>query len=300
MITSLKGDATGVFDWVRHNHHDTSDLGLIMEKIQNHYCSTLTFHEQQNMVENMRQASNEGAADFLVRVSNAVQTLNKDWKNHMTGDEMDTLQYEVSLNGVNVLDSEAAKYGELEPAQMYNVVKCYEVYLSQNKHLQVKGSYPSQPKAPQQTPRTTYKPQYHKTTAFAVATVDQQEMGSEPAGSDAEGGMETEDAEAASEEAGGTYLPEFLSDSPIGGDWSINVKMANAIQANEQFKKCCFECNSPDHFIKDCPQAKNGQRPQKLLGPHKNQSASVSGKGKTPSSTPTQSGKQQKSSQEAK
>ena len=128
VITSLKGDVAGVFDWVRHNHHNTSDLGLIMEKICNHYCSTLMFHEQRNTVENMRQASSEGAADFLVRVSNAVQTLNKDWKNHMTREEMDTLQYEVSLNGVNeefrhVLDSEGTKYGELEPAQMYNAVK---------------------------------------------------------------------------------------------------------------------------------------------------------------------------------
>ena len=133
-----------------------------------------------------------------------------------------------------------------------------------------------------------------------MAAVDQLEIGSEPAGNDAEGGMETEDAEAASEEAEGTYLPKFLSDSPIGGDWSINVKMANAIQANKQFKRCCFECNSPDHFIKDCPQAINGQRPQKLTGPHKNQLASVSGKGKTPSSMPTQPGQQQKSNQEAK
>ena len=33
VIASLKGDAAGVFDWVRHNHHDTSDLSLIMEKI---------------------------------------------------------------------------------------------------------------------------------------------------------------------------------------------------------------------------------------------------------------------------
>ena len=157
VITSLKGDAAGVFDWVRHNHHDTSDLGLIMEKIQNHYCSTLTFCEQQNMVENMRQTSSKGAADFLVRVSSAVQTLNKDWKNHMTHDEMDTLQYEVSLNGVSeefrhVLDSEAAKYGELEPDQIYNAVKHHKAYLSHNKHLQVKSSYPSQSKAPQQTP----------------------------------------------------------------------------------------------------------------------------------------------------
>ena len=163
VIASLKGDAAGVFDWVRHNHHDTSDLSLIMEKIRNHYCSTLTFREQRNTVENMRQASSKGAADFLVRVSNAVQTLNKDWKNHMTKEEMDTLQYEVSLNGVNeefrhILDSEAAKYGELEPAQMYNVVKCHEAYLSQNKRLQNKGTYSNQAKVPQQTPRTTFKP----------------------------------------------------------------------------------------------------------------------------------------------
>ena len=119
-------------------------------------------------------------------------------------------------------------------------------------------------------------------------------------GSDVEGITEAEEVESISEEAGGTYLPEFLSESLIGGDWSNNIKMANAIQANEQYKKCCFECNSPDHFIKDCPQAKNGRRPQKVMGPHKNQSASMSGKGKTPSSTHTQQGQQQKSNQEVK
>ena len=119
-------------------------------------------------------------------------------------------------------------------------------------------------------------------------------------GSDAEDITEAEEVESVSEEAGGTYLPEFLSESLIGRDWSINIKMANAIQANEQYKKCFFKCNSPDHFIKDCPQAKNGRRPQKLMGPHKNQSASVSGKGNTPSSTHTQQGQQQKSNQEAK
>ena len=206
----------------------------------------------------MRQASSEGAANFLVRVSNAIQTLNKDWKNHMTREEMHTLQYEVSLNGVNEeFRREAAKYGELEPAQMYNTVKYHEAYLSQNKHLQNKGTYSNQAKAPQQTPQTTFKPQYHKTTASAVTTIEQLEMDLEPAGSDVEVHTEVEEVESVSDEAGGTYLPEFLSESPIGGDWYINVKMANAIQANKQFKKLCFECNSPDHFIKDCPQAKN-------------------------------------------
>ena len=123
-------------------------------------------------------------------------------------------------------------------------------------------------------------------------------MDSEPAGSDVEVNTEVEQVEFVSNEVGGTYLPEFLSESPIGGDWSINVKMA--IQANEQFKKYCFECNSPNHFIKDCPQAKNGRMPQKPMGPHKNQLASVSGKGKTPSSMHHLQGQQQKLSQEAK
>ena len=119
-------------------------------------------------------------------------------------------------------------------------------------------------------------------------------------GSDAEGITKAEEVESISEEAGGTYLPEFLSESPIGWDWSINVKMANAIQANKQYKKRCFECNSPDYFIKDCPQAKNGRRSQKPMGPHKNQSASVSGKGKIRSSMHTQQGQQQKLNKEAK
>ena len=122
-------------------------------------------------------------------------------------------------------------------------------------------------------------------------------MDSEPAGNDAEGNTEVKEVESVSEDTGGTYLPEFLSESPLGGNWSINVKMANAIQANEQFKKYCFECNSPDHFIKDYHQAKNGPRPQKPMGPYKNQLASASGEGKTPSSTHTPQGQQQKSNQ---
>ena len=91
-------------------------------------------------------------------------------------------------------------------------------------------------------------------------------MDSEPAGSDVEVNTEVEEVESISDEVGGTYLPEFLSESPIGGDWSINVKKANAIQANEQFKKCCFECNSPDHFIKDCPQVKMAEGPKSRWG----------------------------------
>ena len=116
---SLKNDAARVFDWVRHNHHQTGDLGLILQKMRNHYSATLTFREQRNEVENLRQASGEDAVDFLIRVSNAVQILGNDWKDLMTIEEMEALQYEVCLNGVSedihhVLDSEIARHGRFE------------------------------------------------------------------------------------------------------------------------------------------------------------------------------------------
>ena len=138
---SLKNDAARVFDWVRHNHRQTDDLGLILQKMRNHYSATLTFQEQRNEVENMRQASGEDAVDFLIRVSNAVQILGNDWKELMTLEEMEVLQYEVCLNGVNkdihhVLDSETAKHGKLNSDQMYDAVKQHEAYVTRNKRLQ--------------------------------------------------------------------------------------------------------------------------------------------------------------------
>ena len=79
---------------------------------------------------------------------------------------------------------------------MYNAVKCHKEYLSRNKHLQNKGSYSNQAKVPQQTPQTTFKPQYHKTTTFAATTIEQLEMDSEPAGSDVEGNTEVGEVES--------------------------------------------------------------------------------------------------------
>ena len=109
--------------------------------MRNHYSATLTFQEQRNEVENMRQASGEDAVDFLIRVSNAVQILGNDWKELMTLEEMEVLQYEVCLNGVNedirhVLDSETAKHGKLNSDQMYDAVKWHEAYVTRNKRLQ--------------------------------------------------------------------------------------------------------------------------------------------------------------------
>ena len=184
---------------------------------------------------------------------------------------MDTLQYEVSLNGANeefwhVLDSEVAKYGELEPAQMYNTVKHHEVYLSRNKRLQNKGTYSNQAKALQQTPQTTFKPQYHKTTTFAVTTVEQPEMDSEQAGSDVEVNTEVEEVESVSDEAGGTYLPEFLSESPIGGDWSINVKMAMLSKPTNSSRNIVLNATALIISLRTAPEQKTAESPKSRWG----------------------------------
>ena len=84
-----------------------------------------------------------------------MSNLGKDWKDKLTDKELQSLQYKVSLNGVqeeirHILDSEIAKNGgKLTPQQMYEAVKRYKTYVAHNKRLEGKGasSSASQPKA---------------------------------------------------------------------------------------------------------------------------------------------------------
>ena len=52
------------------------------------------------------------------------------------------------------------------------------------------------------------------------------------------------------------------------------------MQAEEKWLRHCFLCQSPDHLMRDCPTAKNWQRPLKLRGPAKNKSVRVEAKAK--------------------
>ena len=93
-----------------------------------------------------------------------MSNLGKDWKDELIDEELQSLQYEVSLNGVHeeiryVLDFQIAKNGgKLTPQQMYEAVKRYETYVACNKRLEGKGasSSASQPKATGHT--SGYKP----------------------------------------------------------------------------------------------------------------------------------------------
>ena len=132
MMSSLTGDVSDVFDWMRSvSPGDAQDLSALLQMLREHYCGSFMFWEQRNMVEKLRQGAREDATDFMIRVGSSVSNLAKDWKGQLMEAELQSLQYEVSLNGVreeiwHVLDSEIARHGQLTPHQMYEVVKRYE------------------------------------------------------------------------------------------------------------------------------------------------------------------------------
>ena len=165
VVSSLMGDTSNVFDWIRSlNPGNTQDLTTLLQMLREHYCGSLTFREQRNTIENLCQEPQEAAIDFLIRVGTSVSNLGKDWKDELTDEELQSLQYEVSMNGVHkeirhVLDSEIAKNGgKLTPQQMYEAVKRYKTYVAHNKRLEGKGagSSTTQQKSTGQT--SGYKP----------------------------------------------------------------------------------------------------------------------------------------------
>ena len=69
VVSSLTGDASDVFDWILSlNHGKPQDLTTLLQMLREHYCGSLTFREQRNMIENLCQKPNEAAIDFLIRV----------------------------------------------------------------------------------------------------------------------------------------------------------------------------------------------------------------------------------------
>ena len=119
VVSSLTGDASDVFDWTHSvSPGGTQDLSTLLQMLREHYCGSFMFREQWNMVKNLHQGACENATDFMIRVGSSVGNLAKDWKGQLTEAELQSLQYEVSLNGVreeiqHVLDSEIARHGQL-------------------------------------------------------------------------------------------------------------------------------------------------------------------------------------------
>ena len=290
VVSSLTEDASNVFDWTLSlNPGNTQDLTTLLQMLREHYCGSLTFWEQRNTIKNLHQKPQEAAIDFLIRVGTSVSNLGKDWKDKLMDKELQSLQYGVSLNGVqeeirHILDSEIAKNGgKLTPQQMYEAVKRYETYVAHNKRLKGKGasSSSSQQKAAGHT--SGYKPRFHKTTAFA-ATIPEAEDDSP--GHHESSPQEEVDAygnELSQEDDEGLFIPSYLEEA-LPNDPVLQVKMACAMQAQEVKTWRCFTCNQQGHLQRDHwkYEEKNGNGPLQPKEPPLNKSAQERVKTKPP------------------
>ena len=159
-----------------------------------------------------------------------MSNLGKDWKDKLTDEELSSLQYEVSLNGVHedirhVLDSEIAKNGgKLTPQQMYEAVKRYKTY----KRLEGKGASLSacQPKAAGHT--SGYKLRFHKTTAFAATIPEVEDDGPGDHESSPQEGADAYGNESSQEDDEGLFIPSYLEEA-LPDDPVLQVKMAHAM-----------------------------------------------------------------------
>ena len=235
VVFSLMGDISNVFDWILSlNPGNTQDLTTLLQMPREHYCGSLTFSEQRNTIENLHQNPQEAAIDFLIRVGTSVSNLGKDWKDKLTDKELQSLQYEVSLNGVqeeirHVLDSEIVKKeGKLTPQQMYEAIKRYETYVAHNKRLEGKGasSSASQSKATGHT--LGYKLRFHKTTAFAAMIPESEDDSPVHHESSSQEGADAYGDESSQEDDEGFFIPSYLEEA-LPDDPVLQVKMACAM-----------------------------------------------------------------------
>ena len=257
--------------------------------LREHYCGSLTFRQQRNTIENLRQRPQEAAIDFLIRVGTSVSNLGKDWKNELTEKELQSLQYEVSLNGVqeeirHVLDSEVAKNGgKLIPQQMYEAVKKYETYVARNKRLEGKGTSwsASQQKATGHT--SGNKPRFHKTMAFAAMMAETEDDAHCRQESSPPEGANSFGAESSQEDDEGLFIPSYLEEA-LPDDPTLQVKMAHAMRAQEVETRRCFTCNQPGHLKRDHwkYEEKNRTGPLQPKGPPQNKSAQERAKPRPP------------------
>ena len=290
VVSSLMGDASDVFDWILSlNPGNTQDLTTLLQMLREHYCGSLTFQEQRNMIENLCQKPQEAAIDFLIRVGTSMSNLGKDWKDKLMDKELQSLQYKVSLNGVqeeirHILDSEIVKNGgKLTPQQMYEAVKRYETYVAHNKRLKGKGA--SSSASQQKTVGHTlgYKPRFHKTMAFAAMIPESEDDGPGHHESSPQEGVDAYGDESSQEDDEGLFIPSYLEEA-LPDDPVLQVKTARAMQSQEVETRRCFTCNQQGHLQRDHwkYEEKNGNGLLQLKGPPLNRSAQERVKTKPP------------------
>ena len=157
------------------------------------------------------------------------------------------------MNGVqeeirHVLDSEVAKNGgKLTPQQMYEAVKKYETYMACNKRLEgkVASSSTSQQKATGHT--SGYRPQFHKTMAFAATMAESEDDSHCLQESSPHEGTDSLGAESSQKDDEELFIPSYREEA-LPNDPTLQVKMAHAMWAQKVETRRYFTCNQPGHL----------------------------------------------------
>ena len=164
---------------------------------------------------------------------------------------------------------------------MYEVAKKYETYVAHNKCLKGKSASPhtNHQRAVAQT--SGYKPRFHKTTAFVASVEETMDPTPSESGPSLPEDEDHSEVEPTREDEEGLFIPSFLEEA-LGGDGNLQIKMACTMQAQERQERRCFICQSPDHFMRDHYQGKNGKGPLQPKGPLQNKSAHEMAKASLP------------------
>ena len=162
----------------------------------------------------------------------------------------------------------AKRDGNLTPRQMYEAVKRYETYVARNKRLDGKGLSTSvgQSKTTGQT--SSYKPRFHRTTAFVATAGEPEDDACHLPDSSRQEDADSQKVESSHLEVEGLYIPNYLEEA-IPDDPALQVKVARALRVQEMNSKRCYTCNRLGHFTRNHQEweEKNGIRPLQSKGP---------------------------------
>ena len=158
---------------------------------------------------------------------------------------------------------------------MYEAVKKYETYVARNKSLEGKGTSFSANQQRATGHTSGYRPQFHKTMAFAAAITElEDEAPHHQESSSPQEDADSIGAESSQEDDEGLFIPSYLEEA-LPDDPTLQVKMAHAMRAQEVETRRYFTCNKPGHLQRDHwkYEEKNGIGPLQLKGPLQNKSA---------------------------
>ena len=115
---------------------------------------------------------------------------------------------------------------------MYEAVKKYETYVACHKRLEGKGTSSSANQQRATGHNLGYKPQFHKTMAFATAIVEPEDRAPHHQESSPKEDVNSFGAESSQEDDKGLFIPSYLEEA-LPDDPTLQVKMAGAMQAQE-------------------------------------------------------------------